>query len=307
MKKYFIISLIFIGLVALLVYTQDNSFTTFNIFGINLSLPNAVWIALFLGLFCIFSIIYFFVANLKNTFYQKNVNKDIKTIIENIKNKILYINNTKKTKILNEINNFATNNIEGLNILPKESKNFEFFADIQKLKNGEVIEIGKYKLDENNPWFILNIKNRLKKEPNYAKEVLKKFKNKELKKEAFYIFAKTANIRDILKYDYDINLDILLSHINDKDLGLLINKAKLTPKEEIEFARKLYMTRTPDEELNLVDKMPYAKSYLALKYEHLDLAKDIIEANDIKFFEFFLKLRLAGIKADIDEYIDSKI
>ena len=307
MKKYFIISLIFISLVALLVYTQDNSFTTFNIFGINLSLPNAVWIALFLGLFCIFSIIYFFVVNLKNTFYQKNVNKDIKTIIENIKNKILYINNTKKTKILNEINNFATHNIEGLNIVPKESKNFEFLVDIQKLKNGEVIEIGKYKLDENNPWFILNIKNRLKKEPNYAQEVLKKFKNKELKKEAFYIFAKTATIKEILKYDYDINLDILLSHINDKDLELLVNKAKLTPKEEIEFARKLYMTRTPDEELSLVDKMPYAKSYLALKYEHLDLAKDIIEANEIKFFEFFLKLRLAGIKADIDEYIDSKI
>ena len=50
-----------------------------------------------------------------------------------------------------------------------------------------------------------------------------------------------------------------------------------------------------------------ASAYLALKYEHLQKAKEIIEENDLKFFEFFLKLRENGIKADIDEYIDSKI
>ncbi len=307
MKKYLIFSIIFIGLVTLLVYTQDNSFTTFSLFGIHLTLPNAIWIAIFLGIFFLLSAIFFSIVNLKNTFFQKNVTKDINNLIENIKNKILYVNNTKKTKVLNDINDFVINHIEGLKILSKENPKFQFLEDIAKLQNGEVIEISKYKLNENNPWFILNIKNRLKKEPDYAKEVLKKFKNKELKKEAFYIFAKTASVRDILRYDFPITLDILISHINDKDLELLIRKANLTSKEEIEFARKLYMTRSPDKELNLVENMPYAKAYLALKYEHLDLAKEIIEKNNIKYLEFFLKLKLAGVKADIDEYIDSKI
>jgi len=307
MKKYLIFSIIFIGLVTLLVYTQDNSFTTFSFFGIHLSLPNAIWIAIFLGIFFLLSTIFFSIVNLKNTFFQKNVNKDINNLLENIKNKIFYLSNTKKIKVLNDINDFVINHIEGLKILPKENPKFQFLEDIAKLQNGEVIEISKYKLDENNPWFILNIKNRLKKEPDYSKEVLRKFKNKELKKEAFYIFAKTASVRDILRYDFPITLDILISHINDKDLELLIRKAHLTSKEEIEFARKLYMTRSPDEELNLVENMPYAKAYLALKYEHLDLAKEVIEENNIKYLEFFLKLKLAGIKADIDEYIDSKI
>ncbi|GAB6045735.1 hypothetical protein JCM11957_13330 [Caminibacter profundus] len=306
MKRFFIFGLIFITIVTLFVYIQDNSFTNFNIFGVNISLPNAIWTALFLGLFFIFTLIYILYLNLKNSISQKNIKKDIEIIINNIKNKILYKNEIKETKVLKNINEFIKN-IEGLNIIPKKIERFEFLEDIEKLKNGEVIETNKYKLKVNNPWFILNVKNKLKKEPEFAKEVLKKFKNEELKKEAFEIYAKKASIKDILKYDYPITLNILLSHIKDNDLGLLIQKATLTPKEQIEFAKNIYQTRSPDIELELASSLPFAKAYLALKYEHLDLAREVIEKHNIKYFEFFLNLRNNGIKADIDEYINAKI
>ena len=306
MKKYIIFSIIFIAISALFVYIQDNSFTTFNILGVNISLPNAVWISFFLGIFFLFSLIFIVFLNLKSSIFQKNINKDIANIIENIKNKILYKNDTKNVKVIKDINNFVINDIEGLQILPKKCDKFEFLEDIEKIINGEVIEISKYKLKEDNPWFIKNVKNKLKKEPSYAKEVLKKFKNEELKKEAFYIFAKTASIKEILKYDYPITLDILLSHI-DAGIEELIKKAKLTPKEEIEFARKLYSTKTPDEELQITSPLYWANAYLALKYEHLELAEEIIETHNLKFFKFFLYLRKAGVKADVDEYIDSEI
>jgi hypothetical protein len=307
MKKYIIFSIIFIAISALFVYIQDNSFTTFNILGVNISLPNAVWISFFLGIFFLFSLIFIVFLNLKSSIFQKNINKDIANIIENIKNKILYKNDTKNVKVIKDINNFVINDIEGLQILPKKCDKFEFLEDIEKIINGEVIEISKYKLKEDNPWFIKNVKNKLKKEPSYAKEVLKKFKNEELKKEAFYIFANTAPIKEILKYDYPITLDILLSHINDEGIEELIKKAKLTPKEEIEFARKLYSTKTPDEELQITSPLYWANAYLALKYEHLELAEEIIETHNLKFFKFFLYLRKAGVKADVDEYIDSEI
>ena len=307
MKKYIIFSIIFIAISALFVYIQDNSFTAFNILGVNISLPNAVWISFFLGIFFLFSLIFIVFLNLKSSIFQKNINKDIANIIENIKNKILYKNDTKNVKVIKDINNFVINDIEGLQILPKKCEKFEFLEDIEKIINGEVIEISKYKLKEDNPWFIKNVKNRLKKEPSYAKEVLKKFKNEELKKEAFYIFAKTAPIKEILKYDYPITFDILLSHINDEGIEELIKKAKLTPKEEIEFARKLYSTKTPDEELQITSPLAWANAYLALKYEHLELAEEIIETHNLKFFKFFLYLRKAGVKADVDEYIDSEI
>jgi len=69
----------------------------------------------------------------------------------------------------------------------------------------------------------------------------------------------------------------------------------------------MYGTKDPDTELETIKPLKWGYAYLAFKYEHIDLAREIIEQNDLKFFEFFLQLRLNGIKADIDEYIDSKI
>jgi len=304
MKKYTIFSIIFIGIFSLLIYTQSNSFTTLNLIGINISLPNAVWTALFLFLFFIFSLIFFFFINFKNYLYQKSVQKDISTIIANIKNKIFYKESNIPTKILTDINNF-TKNINGLNIIPNAIEKFEFLEDIKKLIDGETIEISKYKLDSNNPWFILNIKNRIKKNPNYAKEVLKKFKNEELKKEAFYIWAKNAPIKEIIRYDYEITFDIIKYHIKENDLHLLLKKVSLSPREEIEIAKEIYSTKTPDKELDIVTPLKWGKAYLALKYEHLELAKEIIENNELKFFKYFLELKESGKKENIDEYIES--
>jgi len=306
MKKYSIFSTILIVLITALIYTQNNTVTTLSIFGINITLLDAIWMALFLVLFFLFSLIYFGVINIKEYFFKKNLNKDIETIIQNIKNNILYKNESKNTKILNDLNVF-TKNINGLNIIPKKTEKFKFLEDLEKLINGEVVKIEKYKLKEDNPWFIQNIKNRLKKDESFAKEVLRKYKKEELKKEAFKVFAKTASISEILKFDYEITLDIILSHTGDKDVKFLIQKAKLTPKEEIEFAKVIYQKFDPDSEFKIVDNLKYANAYLALKYEHLQKAKEIIEANNLQFFEYFLKLRENGIKADIDEYITSSI
>ncbi|WP_457565051.1 hypothetical protein [Caminibacter sp.] len=307
MKKYIIFSLIFIALSVLFVYIENNSFTSFSIAGINISLPNAVWVGLFLGLFFLFTLIFMLFINLKNSLFQKNVKKDIKTIIENIKNKILYKNETKEVKTLKNINSFVKNNLSGLEIIPQKTENFEFLEDIKKMKEGEVVDISKYKLKDDNPWFILNVKNRMKKDPAYAREVLKKFKNEELKKEAFYIYAKTAPVYEILKYEYPITLDIVLAHIFEERFKELLKKATLTPMEEIKVAREIYGKKDPNSELETIEPLKWGYAYLAFKYEHIELAKQIIEENNLKFFEFFLKLRVNGIKADIDEYIDSKI
>jgi len=302
MKKYTISSIILIALISLFVYIQNNAYTTLSFFGINLTLPNAAWVAFFLTLFLIFTLIFFLVIHFKTYIYKKNIQKDVLIVLENIKNHIFYKNKTKPVKILTNINSF-TENIEGLNIKPIKKEHFEYLEDISKLQNGEVIEIGKYNLDENNPWFILNIKNRLNKNPDYAKEILKKFKNESLRKEAFYIWAKTAEIKEILKYPYEITLDIIKSHIKDENLDQLLEKAKLTPKEEIEIAKSIYNTKSPDEELKILTPLKWGKSYLALKYEHIELAKEIIEENDLKFFEYFLILKNTQEKMDIDEYL----
>jgi len=306
MKKYTIFSIIFIVLISLLVYIQNNSFTTLNIGKTSWSLPDALWVAIFLTLFFITSLIFFGIIHFKSFVYQKNVKKDLKIIIENIKNRVLYKNSIKPTKTLNEINE-CIKNIEGLNINPEKRENYEFFEDIKKLKNGEVVEISKYKLNENNPWFILNIKNRLKNEPEYAKDVLKKFKDENLRKEAFYIWAQTAGVKEILREGYPITYDILKSHLHDEYFDLLLSQGKLqlSIKEEIELARDIYASKDPDSELEMLKPLKWAEAYIAIKYEHLELAKELIDINNLKFFDYFLRLKEQGQKLDIDEYIES--
>ncbi len=307
MKKYTLFSIILIALITLLVYIQQNTLNTFSLFGVNITLPNAVWVALFLGIFFIFSLMFFGVLNIKEYFYKKNIRKDIEILTINIKDRILYKPPcNKQIKILKNCDNFIRN-IEGLNIKPEKCEKFEFLEDIKKLLDGEVIEINKYKLNEDNPWFILNIKNRLNKDENFAKDVLKKYKNEELKKIAFKIFAKKASIGDILKYDYEIDAQIIKPHLNDPDVKFLLERAKLTPLEEIEVAKSIHQTINPDKEFEILSPLKWASAYLALKYEHIEKAKELIEENDLKYFEFFLKLKQAGVKADIDEYIDSKL
>jgi len=50
--------------------------------------------------------------------------------------------------------------------------------------------------------------------------------------------------------------------------------------------------------------LKYGYAYLALKYEHLEKAKEIIEENNLKIFEYFIKLR-EHQKIEIDEYLQS--
>jgi len=305
-KKYSLFSIIFISLIVLFVYIEKNSVTTFHLLGTDISLQNALWVGLFLFAFYLFSLLFFSFLNLKEYLFKKNIQKDIQILHQNIKSRLLFKDGIKEPKILKDLNSFISL-IEGLEIKPKKIERFELLEDLDKLKKGKIVEIDKYKLKEDNPWFILNVKNRLKKDPSYAKEVLKKFKNEELKKEAFYIWAKEAPIDEILKYDYPITLEIILSHIKDENLTKLLEKTTLTPKEEINIAKNLYQTQNPDKELEIIKPLKWGYAYLALKYEHLDLAKEIIEENDLKYFEFFLKLRIAGIKAEIDEYIQSTV
>ena len=306
MKKYTIFSIIFIALISLGVYIQNNTFTTLNIGKTSWSLPNAIWVALFLTLFFLTSLIFFGIIHFRSFVYQKNVKKDLKIIIENIKNRVLYKNNIKATKTLNEINE-CIKNIEGLEIKPQKRENYEFFEDIEKLENGETVEISKYKLNENNPWFKLNIKNRLKNEPEYAKEVLKKFKDKEIRKEAFYIWAKTAGVKEILRESYPITFDIIKSHLHDEYFHLLLTQGelKLSIKEEIELAREIFGWEDPDRELEILKPLKWAEAYIAIKYEHLELAKELIETNNLTFFDYLLKLKENAQKVDIDEYIES--
>ena len=307
MKKYIIFSVLLIGTISLFVYTQTNATTTFSLFGIRITLLDAVWMAIFLILFFILSLIFMGVLNIKNYFLSKNIKKDKEFILTHIRNKILFKDSKlKEVKILKDIFNFS-NLINGLEIEAKKIDGFEFLEDLEKIKKGEVVDLKKYKLRNDNKWNILNTLNRIKIDKDFAKDMLLKPINEEVKKAAFYIVIEEMSINEMLRYNYDIPFEVVKKHVRDENFNKLLNRIKLSPIEEIEIAREIHQTIDPDKEFEILKPLKWASAYLALKYEHLQKAKEIIEENDLKFFEFFLKLRENGIKADIDEYIDSKI
>ena len=307
MKKYSVFSIVFIILSGLFIYINSNDSTTMALFGVNITLPNAVWMMGFLFLFYVLSFVFGLVLRYQNFKFDRNIQKDIKAIKENIKYKILGFNKFNKTKELNQINEFIKN-IDYLNIKPVASKEFEFLADIEKLKNGEVVELKKYKLDENNRWVILNQLNKLDKDSEYAKTILKNSKNEKLLKKAKEVIAKSKNVDDFLQYEIPISKDLIIENIQSPKLPLLLEKANLKNSEYIEVAQKAYeFYHEPEKLFELFEKNHFAYVYLLIEFEVIDKATEFAKENDLKFFEYYLDLRKAGYKIDIKEFLNDRL
>ena len=303
MKKYTMISFIFIVLVGLLTYMNTDSSTTFNMFGVNITLYNAVWSMLFLAIFYLFSIIYFAIIKYKNFAFEKNIHKDKTNIIKNIENSVLFKDKKFPVKIMKDIDEFV-NMIKGLEIVPKKSKFFPFMEDLEKLQNGEVVDLKKYKFDKNNPWVIKNIENGIKNgDINSAKEGLK---IESLKEKALKLLGEKADIKEILANNYPISKETILNNLDSDRLKELIDKSNLKNDEYIEIARELYKKedKNPENVMKLFENKIVPYIYLLIKYEMLDKARELAKENELKFFEYYLDLKEKNIK--LDDFLDAR-
>jgi len=303
MKKYTIISFIFIALVGLLTYMNTDSSTTFNMLGVNITLYNAVWSMLFLATFYLFSIIYFAIIKYKNFSFEKNIHKDKINIIKNIENSVLFKDKKFPVKIMKDIDEFV-NMIKGLEIVPKKSKIFPFMEDLEKLQNGEVVDLKNYKFDKNNPWVIKNIENGIKNgDINSAKEGLK---IESLKEKALKLLGEKADIKEILANNYPISKETILNNLDSDRLKELIDKSNLKNDEYIEIARELYKKeeKNPENVMKLFENKIVPYIYLLIKYEMLDKARELAKENELKFFEYYLDLKEKNIK--LDDFLDAR-
>lgn len=304
MKKYTIISILFIAILGLLTYINSDSSTTFNILGVNITLYNALWVVIFLFSFYLISILYFAINKYKTFMFERNIKKDRINIIKNIENKMLFKNKTFPIKLLKDIEEFTTM-INGTKIEPKKSETFPFMQDIQQLQEGKVVDLKKYKLDKDNPWIIKNIENRLNQNDiEAAKEALK---IESLKNKALEVLAKNSSVSEILANDYPIYKETILNNLDSHRLKELIDKSNLKSDEYIEIAKVLYEKEenNPENVINLFENKIIPYVYVLLKYEMIDKAKEIIKENDLKFFEYYVELKeTKNIK--LDEFLNAR-
>jgi hypothetical protein len=306
MRKYSIFSIIFIILSGFFIYINSNETTTMAILGINISLPNAIWMMGFLLLFFIFSIGYAFILRYKSFRFENNILKDIKVIKENIKFKMLGINKFNNTKELNNINEFIKN-ISYLNISTNFVEDFEFLNEIDKIKNGEVVDLKKYKLSEDNEWVILNKSNKLNQDNSYVKTILNTSKNESLIKQAQEIIIKNKDLNQILEFNIPLTKEIIIENIESEKLNILLKNSDLEKSDYIEIAKEAYkIYDNPETLFELFEAYHEAYIYLLIEFEVIDKALEVAKEYESKFFEYYLLLREDGHKIDIKDFLNDR-
>jgi hypothetical protein len=304
--KYFVIlSIILIGGLVGVVYFQNQSATlTVTLFGINLTFPVALWLAGGMGLIFLIGAIGLFLSNIRYSIYRKHLEKELNQVLEWGRELIFYrkVGEPKKLKVLGLVKEFV-GNIWGDRLTFEKWEKFPYMIDLKRVNEGEYVDLSKYKVPFDNPWEVKNGWNLLKKDPSKAGEILKKYKDPALREAAFKIWAKGAPAAEILKFEYPLTLEIVVAHLDSPELGELIKRAKLTPREQVELARKLYTTKTPEEEMELMEPHPVGMAYLAFKYEHIEKGKEIVEEKNIHLFDYFILMRERGIRVEVDQFL----
>ena len=304
MKKYSIISILFIAIIGLFIYLNSNASTTYNIFGIQVTLYDALWSVLFLTIFYLISISYFGLEKFRQFSFKRTIQKDRQNIFKNIENKILYKDKLLKIKELTEFEEIVEM-LNGDKLTFKKSEKFPFLEELAKIQNEEVADLSKLKLDKENPWYMKNLENKIKAEDlEAAKEAL----NTPLKEKALELLSKKAELREILANDYPITKETILNNLDSNRLKELIDKSNLSNKDYIEIAQILHKnTKVPETLLELFENKLIAYIYLLIEYEMIDKAYELAKEKEIKFFEYYLLLRKNGIKVDIKEYLNASI
>jgi len=335
-KKYIGASVLLLALIAgYLMYIDLNSNFTLTIPQVHFeyTLPVYLWIIMPAIVLFIFTLMHMFYYGTKNYFLKRATLKDINTLKNIVKKRLLKekandLLSTKDFKDLGEI-------LKELEIdIPENfkyhSKDFDDIVNkIKSIKNGEYIPIKELKLSSDNYYYILNLKNRIKSDSNFAIEILrsgakysaefielafdKVIEDKSMttiKKLLPELELNEKMIKKLLEKNVATNKEFALSN---EELLKYIKKANYTNEELIKLSKEFKKSLSPDqliklyEELSANDeKYTCAYLYVLIDFQMIDKAKDILansQPNEYKVFKAFLDLRVAGKHYSLDDLI----
>ncbi|NLY03687.1 MAG: LapA family protein [Campylobacter sp.] len=320
-KHFIIYSLIYISLIGVITFIINPSSYTFSLLGTNLEFPVAIWVILPLFLLMLMAIAHVGYYGIK-AFNAKNALKSDINLYETYAKEILLgVEADKKFKtntfkIANEVTKYLSpwhDNKPNL----EDSDITEVIDMLNLIKQGDVIDLKRYKLKEDNPIFIKNELNKLITDPKYANEILK---NKtslddELSKTAYQVLLKNGTYLEIKKYDFGKSKDeiklLIDRYVDDEnfevskdDLFILLDNEEFTQECYIKAAQKLSKRLEPDAIVAMFNKLKDKKSdaskaYLYLLYEFgmiEDLKEKLMysDGGDYEKFEILVYLKDQG-------------
>jgi len=302
-RKYIIASILLVAIIAGYVASFNQADYTLQIveIGFKQTLPMYIWIivpAIVLFFATIFHMIYY---GAKGYFQRRAIDNDLSKLTLIIKDRLLKkkSNLLLKTPALKEIGNILNKidlNAKEIDTDSKEIK--EAVKVINKIDNGEYISNKELKLSSDNPLFIKNIKNRIKKDDNFAIEVLKQSKSydKELVSCAFFQVLENKSIATIKKVIEDVTLTkemtkalLKKDSTSSKELAFsnseilqYIQDVKFTNEELIEIAKNYKRIMSPEQIIKLFEDIAaYDESlsvsylYILFEYQMIEQAREI--------------------------------
>lgn len=228
LKRYSIASLLLMIIVGWFVYAfVSQASIAIDFFGVPMpSLPVALWvvIAMFIIYLASFAHISFYslLGSFKLRKYDKDYNKLIEAISDAItgKDKKEYGFQTLRYKVLGSI--LSNSKIFPNGKIDTENEKLNnLFNSVEKVKNGEVVDIKYLGLDKDSDLVIQNEKNKYKMGALKAEDILSKPQkyNKDFCIEVYGDFVKVANSKQIMKYREFITKNSLTDIVKRVNVG----------------------------------------------------------------------------------------
>lgn len=335
-KRYTIASFILIVLVGWYIYsfvTQDSM--SINLFGMNLpSLSIAMWVIVPLILLYAASVLhmsfYSLLGNLKLRKYEKDYEKIVDSIVDAYLGKENRSNTykTDRYKLLGALVDHAT-------ILPHNELNSninnekisEVLSLINKIKNGESVELKKYSLPSYNQIAIQNARNMYKNSDLSAEDIISNMSRYDdsLGKEVFVDFVKDAPLSAIEKAKSLLTkeaLFIILSRVNADENTLeisndslisLFSDLDLSSDDYMKVSQALSHGMIPELRMHLFetlsaddDTIMEAYLFTLFDLEMIEPAREILDnsqSNEYVYFKAYLSLRECGQHFDINLFV----
>lgn len=323
-KLFFFSSLIYILILAALVYNLNLGNYSLGIFGINLNLPISIWVILPVFVLTLLAILHMsFYGFLKHLQY-KNLIKDSKNY--EILLADLFFKKISKLKFKSsEFQELAKIAHSTITMEKTQNQKIDTIIDnINNIKNKKYIELKKYKLESDNEFFILNEKNHIDEDINYAFSLIK---NKEilensLEKYAYEVLLEKADYEKLrilkIKKDEKAILSIL-ERFENKSLELtlaqievLLDMNQLDEKAFLKIAKILCKKLEPQNLIAMFKKLKdrnneATRAYFYIlaefgMYEELlsNIGNDTQEHKDFKLVLF---LREHNKKINLENFI----
>ncbi|MEA1956076.1 MAG: hypothetical protein U9N02_06240 [Campylobacterota bacterium] len=302
-KKYTVASLILIALVGWYIFAYITQETmSIDFFGIHTpSLSIALWVVLAMSSLYISSLVhmsfYSLLASLKLRKYEKDFEKIIDAIVDAYlaKKDRKHSFKTPRYKLIGSLIDYTTLSPDTeLDVNMENEKIKDVIEAINKVKNGEVVDLKKYSLSKSNQLVVQNVKNSYINKNITADEILNNSQkyDTDLCKYIYEDIAKTLPLKSIEKYSSFLSKESLfsiLARINSEEnileisndaLIALFDKLELEQKDFIEISRKLSKSMAPDQRMKLFEILSDKNEELIEVYLYTLFDLELLEPAD---------------------------